>query len=66
MGGKGEFVSITKLDGVHPDELKRLRDRIEAIIAQGTAELAIIALDPTVHAGMRVILQPKKDPPKKE
>jgi hypothetical protein len=64
MGGKGEFISITKLDGVHPDELKRLRDRIEAIITQGSAELAIVALDPELHAGMRIILQPK-EPPKK-
>jgi hypothetical protein len=66
MGGKGEFISITNLKEASPEERERLKSRIIAIIEDHSTELGIIALDPELHAGFRVILQPKnKEPPKK-
>ena len=66
MGGKGEFISITKLKDATLEEKKRLQARIDNIINQTSMQIAIIAIDPDVHSGMRVILEPKeeKEPPK--
>jgi CRISPR/Cas system-associated endoribonuclease Cas2 len=65
MGGKCEFVSLTKLAEVDDAELERLKTVIATIIAERSAELAIIAFDPKEYAGLKVIMQPKKDAEKK-
>jgi hypothetical protein len=60
MGGKCEFISITKLDEVDDTEIARLKEVINRIIDERAMELAIIAVDPKESAGLKVIVQPKK------
>jgi G3E family GTPase len=66
MGGKCEFISITKLDEVDDAEVARLKEVINRIIDERSMELAIIAVDPKESAGLKVIVQPKKGAWKKE